>query len=275
MKLWNLDKKEMELREKLYKKRSEWQNDRIICFTMDVDWASEYVIKESLQYFLDLQIPLTVFITHKSETLDKMAENDLIDLQLHPNFIQPSSQGNNQDDVIEYCMQLLPKAKMFRGHRWYASNDVYDKLFNQGIRYESNLCTMMDITSPFLHRSGMIGFPVFLEDGALLQYDYSLKFVDTKELYDCGGLKVIDIHPMHFMVNTPYFRYTRDIKDKMSRQEWNAIDKNTLEKLRYRGRGVSDYIKELIDYSKDSQKILSFRDLLVDFEPNRLESEKS
>lgn len=256
----------MNLLEKLYRKRKEWQEERIMCFTMDIDWASDYIIEKSMEYFMDLKVPLTIFSTHESNFLEKISEHDLIDIQLHPNFIQPSSQGETQDEVIEFCRRLLPEAKAFRGHRWYASNDIYDRLFERGIKYESNLCTMMDAVPPFLHRSGMIGFPVFLEDGALLYHDGSLEFEDTKKRYDCGGIKVIDIHPMHFMVNTPYFKYTREIKNSLSRQEWNSVDEDLLRKLRYPERGISDYIKELVDYSIGNQKILAFKDLMTELE---------
>lgn len=251
----------MDIYDKLEKMKKELQEDNFICFTMDTDWASEYIIESTINYFIQMEIPVTVFCTNGSTYLNKVKNNDLIDLQIHPNFIQPSSQGKNDDEVIEYCMNLIPDAKVFRAHRWYASNDIYEKLYGCGIRFDTNICTMMDHVQPFRHRSGMISFPVFLEDGALIYHNMSLNFNDTKKSFDKNGLKIINIHPMHFMINTPYFKYTREIKDRLSRDEWNSIGEKELSILRCKEYGIADYMKSLIEFSKEKSNLLSFKKL--------------
>lgn len=251
----------MESKDKMERKRKELLEDNFICYTMDTDWASEYIIKNTVNYFIKMGIPVTVFCTNHSDYLNSIKNSALVDLQIHPNFIQPSSQGGNDDDVIRYCMDIVPDAKVFRAHRWYASNDIYDKLYDRGIQVDSNLCTMMDDVQPFRHRSGMISFPVFLEDGAILYHNMSTNFKDTKKNYDRKGLKIINLHPMHFMVNTPYFKYTREIKDKLSREEWNSIGETELGKLKNDSQGISDYIKNLAEYSKDKLNVVSFKEL--------------
>ena len=125
-------------------------------FTMDVDWASDTVIRYAVQYFQNRGIPFTLFFTHKSPYIETLVKTNAVPYGIHPNFIQPSSQGKNKTEVIDYCMNHFPKVKVFRSHRWYADNDIYTELFKRGIRYESNLCTMMDVVHPFLHRSGMV-----------------------------------------------------------------------------------------------------------------------
>lgn len=61
------------------------------------------------------------------------------------------------------------------------------------------------------------------------------------------GLKVINIHPMHFMLNTPYFSYTREIKDSLSREEWNNLNEERIEKLAFKGEGITTYIKKMVE----------------------------
>jgi hypothetical protein len=229
--------------------RKKLSSSNIVCITMDIDWASEYVIKSTVEYFTKLGIPLTIFCTHPSNYLANLKSDPIIDLGIHPNFIQPSSQGKNIEDIIQYCIDIVPDARAFRCHRWYACNDIYDILYKKGFRYESNICTMFDVVPPFIHRSGMISFPVFFEDGAFIFHDFDLNFNSTKMQFDKMGLKVINIHPMHFMLNTPYFKYTRDIKDRLTREEWNNMDEVTVSKLNYNGKGITDYIKSLIEYS--------------------------
>lgn len=219
-----------------------------LCFTCDLDWAPEIAIEKTLDLFLKNGIRPTVFVTHPSKVIEQY--RDRIDIGVHPNFIQPSSQGGDTEEVIAYCMRLAPDAKVFRCHRWFSGNDVCDSMAGKGFLYESNLCTKMEIVDPFIHRSGMLCLPVFFEDGSYIIQSEKIDFDSVKGRFLQNGLKVIDIHPMHFALNTPYFQYTRQIKDRLSRQEWNAMDENTLSRLAYRGCGISDFILDLVEFAK-------------------------
>ena len=225
-----------------------FQEDNYICFTCDLDWAPEVAIEETMELFDKNEIRPTVFVTHPSIVIDNY--KDKIDLGIHPNFILPSSQGSNIEEIIDYCVKLAPKAKVFRAHRWFSSNDIYDHFLKLGFTYESNLCTNMDIVPPFIHRSGIICFPVFLEDGAYIINSGKLEFDLVKHKFMQKGLMVINIHPMHYALNTPYFKYTRKIKDELTRQEWNMMDKDTLFALKYEGQGIADFIRDLICFVK-------------------------
>lgn len=229
--------------------KSVFMDENIICFTSDLDWAPEVAIRMTLDYFKKNEIKPSVFITHKSKVIEERKGE--LDLGIHPNFIQPSSQGKDRMEVIDYCQQLLPDAVFFRSHRWYADNDIYDELYKRGFRYESNLCTNMDVIPPFIHRSGMISFPVFFEDGAYIFHDGKLEYSCIKDKICKPGLKIINIHPMHFALNTPYFKYTREIKDRLSREEWNGMSEITLSKLSYEGNGIRNLIIDLIADVKD------------------------
>ena len=146
-------------------------------------------------------------------------------------------------------MTHFPQAEAFRAHRWYADNDIYTELYNRGIRYESNLCTMLDVIHPFVHRSGMVSFPAFFEDGAYLYHGLDLNFSSVKSYFEQPGVKVINIHPMHLLVNTPDFQYMRDIKDSVSRDVWNSMSDEIIEQVRNKAtRGITDFITELADY---------------------------
>lgn len=220
-----------------------------VCYTSDMDWASEFVISQMLGYFEEQDIHPTIFMTHPSPCIEEYAKRGKVDLGIHPNFILPSSQGDSVTNIVDYCLNLLPGAKVFRCHRWYASNDIYDLLYQKGIRYDSNLCTLMEVVAPFRHRSGMISFPTFFEDGAWLYHGLSLKFMDSVALFNQPGLKVINIHPMHFVLNTPYFRYMRDIKDRLPRESWNSLTMQNIQDLKNCDEiGIQDFLHNLIKY---------------------------
>lgn len=220
-----------------------------ICFTTDLDWAPEPAIKMTLEFFEKYDIRPTVFVTHNSKVVSDYAGK--LDLGIHPNFVQPSSHGRSLTEIIEKCKSIVPATKCFRCHRWYAVNDIYDELWSRGFRFESNLCTDMDLVAPFRHRSGMICFPVFFEDGALVQFHNATAYSDVRYRFINKGLKVINIHPMHYALNTPYFQYTRDIKDRLSQDEWNNMDSDFLENLIFDGKGIRNFI---IDLTEDAVK---------------------
>lgn len=238
----------------LDKARKLFREGNFICFTSDLDWASEAAIRDTLGLFAKNNLKPTIFLTHCSKAVDEMG--DKIDVGIHPNFIQPSSQGAELHDVISYCKALAPDAKVFRCHRWYASNDIYDLLARERFQYESNLCTCMDIVAPFLHRSGMVSFPVCFEDGAYIIDHERLAFEDAKKLFQTNGLKVVNIHPMHYALNTPYFRYTREIKDRLSRQEWNGMSEEMLLSLRYQENGIRVFIEDLVQFVKEEKALV-------------------
>jgi len=231
-------------KQKLEHLRYELSQQPAYCFTSDVDWASEYAIEQSLRYFKKAGLSPTIFSTHKSKVLDEWDGH----IGIHPNFLPDSSQGNSYDEVLDFVFDLVPGATCFRAHRYFEVNDVYEKLYARGIRYASNTCTFLENIPPFLHRNNMVQFPVFLEDGAYLYNKGDLSFKSVEHIFSTAGLKVIDIHPMHLMLNTPYFAYARKIKDTVSKEEWNSFDEQAIKKMRSNEIGIANFIDEMIEF---------------------------
>jgi len=229
--------------------QKKYASDNFVSVTTDVDWASEDCIKELLDFFLERNIPLTVFCTHKSKMIDRYKKNPLITLGIHPNFCENSSQGKSYDEVIKYCTEIVPDAISFRCHRWFDTNDIYDKLVPKGFLYESNSSSLMCNVPPYIHRSGILRIPVFFEDGGYIFHNPDMRFESSgRKYFDAPGLKVLDLHPIHFAVNTPYFTYTREIKDRLTREEYNCLDKDAVQKIRNNKRGIRTYIEEMTGF---------------------------
>ncbi len=237
-----------EMLQKLAKARTELAQTKTVCFTSDIDWASEFAIEKSISFFRDANVPITYFLTHPSAAIQRSLDRGEIRAGLHPNFMPDSSQGASYDEVMDYCFKLLPGARGFRSHRHYDVNDVLEKFKARGIEYDSNVCTLLDELPPFLHRTGLVRFPIFIEDGGYLLNGGDLRFANVADLFDTPGLKVINLHPMHLLLNTPYFKYTREIKDRLSRSEWNHLDDGQIAKLAFEGRGITSFIEEMVDF---------------------------
>ena len=242
--------------EKLDRAREALNHTSVVCLTMDIDWASEYAIEQALTILKKRGLPVTVFVTHKSAVIDAALSAGKIKCGIHPNFMPGSSQGNTYQEIVDFCFDLLPNARLFRAHRYYDGNDPMEVLTRHGIVCESNICTLMDILPPFLHRSQTVSFPIFWEDGAYLFY-YGGEVMHGYDAFwrrfKKPGLKVINMHPMHLMLNTPYFSYTREIKDRLSREEWNHLDQDQIAKLRYGGEGITTFIEKMLDDIKNAQ----------------------
>lgn len=230
--------------------REKYRSDNYIAFSVDTDWASEDCISEMLDFFQENRIPINVFCTHPSDVLAARRQDPLIELGIHPNYCPNSSHGQTIDEVTAYCMNLVPGARCIRTHRWFSSNDIYDKLVTCGIRYDSSECSMMDPVEPYIHRSGILRLPVYFEDGGLLWSKTEPDFARYGEKYFSGnGLKVLDLHPIHFAINSPTLDYYRQISDEMSaRGEYTAMTKETARQLRFNGTGIRDYVMRLVEF---------------------------
>lgn len=216
-----------------------------IIFTIDVDWACESAIDETLNYLQSQNITPTVFTTHRSKRLDASMEQ--IEVGLHPFFDRNSSHGSTIQEVVSHVMSLPHNLKAFRCHRFAVCNASKLAMAEAGMLISSNVCTDLEIIPPFRDRFGFQEVPIFLEDGGYLWQKHPLEMNESLEKKILGnGIKVILIHPMHFCLNTPDFNYMSRIKQSLTREAWNHMSKNTLNELRWKGRGIRDLIIELI-----------------------------
>ncbi len=227
-------------------------NKSKIAVTIDIDWASEYAIEYTLDYFEKNKIPVTVFTTHDSNAIKNRLDN--LEVGLHPYFDINSSHGATIERTIEAVLQLPHNIKAYRCHRFVTSNEIQDAMRNAGMRCSSNVCTNLAIINPFFNRFDTLEIPIYMEDGGYLFNRYPLETsFDWKDKLASIGLKTIVIHPMHFVVNTPNWEYMIEIKNRFNRKEWSSLSKADLLKLRNRNRGIATLIEDLIHESLNSE----------------------
>lgn len=230
-----------------------------LIITIDVDWACEPAIEDTLDFFENQQISPTVFVTHRSPRIE--AHLGKLEVGLHPYFDPNSSHGSTIPKVVNHVMELPHNIPAFRCHRFANCNVSRQALWEAGMLISSNTCTDLEIIPPFKDRFGLLEVPIFLEDGGYLWRKHPLEVDEhlKTKLYQ-EGIKVILIHPMHFAINTPNFEYMHRIKQSMDRKAWNGMTRSTLNDLRWKGRGIRDLMTELI---QNGPKTLSLRDLMT------------
>ncbi|NGX38827.1 MAG: hypothetical protein KR126chlam1_00140 [Chlamydiae bacterium] len=216
-----------------------------LVITLDLDWACEPAIEETLDYLHSLKITPTVFATHRSPSVE--SQIDKIEVGLHPYFDANSSQGATIEEVVNNVMQLPHNLPAFRCHRFALSNASKQAMYEAGMRISSNVCTDLETLPSFKDRFGFTEVPIFLEDGGYLWRKHPLQMTENfRTKLFAEGIKVLLIHPMHFAINTPEFSYMAKIKSSMTREEWINMTKKTLDTYRWKGRGIRDFLKELL-----------------------------
>jgi hypothetical protein len=235
-----------------------------IFVTIDLDWASEVVIEETMNWFSQLKIPVTVFATHESRAI--VERMNRIEVGLHPYFSSDSSQGSNSEEIIENLSKITTNIPVYRSHRFLDSNQIREHMAKMGMRASSNVCTDLDPVAPFRHRSRMLEVPIAFEDGNFLERKYNLDSCDEiVKLISQSEIFVIAIHPMHFVLNTPHYQWMRDIKDSTTRIRWNNMTSDEVTELRYSGRGIASFVKQLLMTTKEyGHKFEQFSSLIVD-----------
>ena len=76
----------------------------------DIDWASDEVIRKVTEQLVEAKIKSTWFVTHDSPILDFFrSRKDLFSLGIHPNFLEGTSHGNSEEEILNNLMTIVPK----------------------------------------------------------------------------------------------------------------------------------------------------------------------
>lgn len=147
-------------------------------------------------------------------------------------------------------MSFAPEARSYRSHRFFEVSDTAHLLKEKyGFRYGSNVCTnLQQGIQPFLHESGMIQLPVFMEDGTYLYSGMDLDIMRYQSWLESPGLKIISFHPMNVVFNTPYLSFMRGIKDSMSWESFQNLDDTFIQKQKNNAPGIGDSILRLVEW---------------------------
>lgn len=223
----------------------------MLIVTVDLDWAPEPAIERTLDFLQSRGVIPTIFATHRSPRVESSLGE--IEVGLHPFFDPNSSHGASIEEVVDTVMAIPHNIPAFRCHRYASCNGSKEKMKEAGMWVSSNICTDRELLPPFYDRIGLIEVPIFLEDGGYLFNRYAL---DAKIPMEEEGLFVVTIHPMHFAINTPYFAYMREIKDRLSRKQWHQLTAQDLKEMEYKGRGIRDFLIDLIDRAGQTESMM-------------------
>lgn len=204
----------------------------MISITLDLEWATRPVLRETLDLIDQYDVSMTLFSTH-----DDDLEIDDHERALHPNFDKEESVS----EIMTSLTSLYPNATGLRSHQMLISCPLRTEFVEYGIEYESNyMAYEVEGLAPFMMPEGTLQFPVYWMDDVWFRND--AEPVDPSTLLNPSGLKVFDFHPPHICFNTPSARYYETHKEEY----W--ADDADVERLRAEEYGVRDVFTSLLSY---------------------------
>ncbi len=222
-----------------------WEDKLFI--TIDIDWAHDVIIEDTLNLLEEAQASATLLITHKTKLLSKLFNNKLFELGIHPNFNNllngTAEKSLDSTKVISKLLEIVPNAKCVRSHSMTQNSKLLDIFHQKQIKYDLNHFIPLESgikLRPWKSWNGIIKVPYFWEDDIDC---INNKKHNMKDLLLYEGIKVVDFHPIHIFLNT----------ESLERYEASRIHLNNpkeLKKMRFDGYGTRSKFKELLEQIK-------------------------
>lgn len=174
----------------------------MFCLTIDIDWAQDAVIADTLGLIESHGQKATWFVTHSTKMLDEIRAAGGHELGLHPNF-NPllDGQTGTAEDVLRRLHDVSGGATAVRSHSLVRSSRlaaIYRKL---GLTHESNYFMPPALGSLHIWRdySDLIQVPIRWEDDVRLLDETIGEPASHLSTLDPF---VVDFHPIHIFLNT-------------------------------------------------------------------------
>ena len=191
--------------------------DDNIFLTFDIDWASDEVLNYCLDILDTNNLKATFFVTHETPVLDRMRENQNIELGIHPNFNfllnGDFRYGKTYVEVIDYYLKIVPEAISDRSHCLVQASQILDAFHNKGIQFDLNLLiprnSDIELKPIKSWLKNLTRIPYLWEDDAHILYEDNS---DVNHYLNFKGLKVFDFHPIHVFLNTEDLSRYNEVK---------------------------------------------------------------
>lgn len=216
-----------------------------VFLTLDIDWACDEVLLDSIELIEKAGIRATFFATHATPLLSRIAENPLFELGLHPNFNEllrgtPQAGGMSAAEVVDSLSSIVPGARSFRSHSLSWGDVISQAIRSAGITNVSNHLIPEQsgiILKPYADWYGLVHAPYFYQDSACFYFQENTPIVN---LAIREGLKVFDFHPMHIYLNSERQERYESLREFVRKPD-------VLFKNRYEGEGTRNSLLRLME----------------------------
>jgi hypothetical protein len=225
-----------------------------VFLTVDVDWAPDWAIADLHEHLIAADLPATWFVTHATPLLsDLRADASRVELGIHPNFLPGSSHGTTAEDVLDSCMELVPEARTMRTHCLLQSTPIFQAVVDH---------TPINMDTSMYLRDGrnILTNALPLDHGRVLRrvpfvWEDDLEFFAESPNWDAatflerrdgpGEITVIDVHPVHFALNSASIDQYRALKAAVG--DTRRATRRDAARLRNKGSGARTFILGLAE----------------------------
>lgn len=228
-------------------------DSNLICFTFDVEWATQVVIDDVRALLDERGIRGTFFVTHAGVEVGPHERG------LHPNFrrngdiyrLLADAHSKSDNEVYEHVLQtalsFAPEARGARSHSLFFDSSllpIYDRI---GLEYDSTLrMELVPHLRPFWKQHNVVEIPTYYAD-FFDMVSQTTGFKLSNLNMESPGLKVVDFHPNLVYINAPdvpWYDATRGFYH----------DPERLAAARFAGSGTRTLFIELLDYVASNKK---------------------
>lgn len=172
-----------------------------VVLTVDLDWAPDEVIADTIEIVDQTNVSVTFFATHATSTMHGLPR-PRYEVAIHPNFNPLLTGGiGSVRTVVEDLMEKYPDARGSRAHSLVQGSPIYNDLAQAGLEYDCSLFLPYQIgLQPHRLPNGLVRIPYFWEDDA--HFAYRRPFALANIELDPNRPNVFDFHPVHVFLNT-------------------------------------------------------------------------
>ncbi len=186
-----------------------------ICLTLDIDWAPDEVLIDTLEFLESRQWKATWFATHESPFLDILRSTGGHEIGIHPNFnalLAGEQSGETHETIVDRCLSFVPEAKSVRSHSLTQSSQLLSMFSRKGLTHEVNAFIPYDIypnQEPWLQSGNLTRVPFGWADD--LFFSGAVE-ITPEGLLDVSPLCVLCFHPIHVFMNTNSPKFYEEFK---------------------------------------------------------------
>lgn len=174
-----------------------------LCLTIDIDWAHDEVIADTLTLIAEAGVAATWFVTHATPVLADIRATPRQELGLHPNFnpLLDGTPGSARDKLLQ-LHDIVPEAVSVRSHSLVRSSRLSVIFREFGMTHESNYFVPPSAghkIHPWTDFTGILQVPIRWEDDVRL-----LDPTIGEPSAHLGKITplTVDFHPIHVFLNT-------------------------------------------------------------------------
>ena len=210
--------------------------NNIIAISMDIDWAPDEVIEDSLELLALYDVRATLFMTHRTN----------VDVSQHEVGIHPNFTSLDLEKHIQERLNNFPNSKGTRSHSFFFTERLRELYDRYGILYQSNVMMYRQhYVKPYRMARTTLEIPLFWMDYFYIEMENNAPSFQLQELQiNEPGLKVFDFHPVHVFLNTEHLGRYEAAKEYYHEPEKLIEFRNT------QTLGVRDLLVELLDRIK-------------------------